>query len=114
MSETVTLDIVVSFILFWLIALTPPLITRLIFLKRPMRKLWAFLFITVFWVVNFTAQYMGGVIRQEMVGGGSPKPGMLSLFFMAWATYAILTYNKEKQKKLMEEAPKPSPDKWTE
>lgn len=99
MNEPLTLDLIISIILFWSIALIPPLVTRFLILKKPMRKYSAYIFVVFFWFVNFTAQYLGGALRQEIVGGGPPKPGMIGLFLMCLATYAILMHSKDKKDK---------------
>lgn len=90
-----SLDIIVSLFIFWSIALAPPLVTRFLLLKKPMGKIGAWIFVVLFWFINFMAQYFTGVLRQEVEGGGPPKPGTIGLFLMGWATYTILKYNKK-------------------
>ena len=90
MSELLTFDMIVSIIIFWSLALTPPLITRFLLLKKPMRKYSAYIFVVLFWFVNYTAQYFSGALRQELEGGGPPHPGMIGLFLMGLVTFAIL------------------------
>ena len=102
MNEPITVDLIISIIVFWSIALIPPLITRFLILKKPMRKYSAYTFVVLFWFVNFTVQYLAGILRQEMMGGGPPKPGMIGVFLMAIATYAILTHNKQSKVKPLE------------
>ena len=46
MNESVTLfDLLISSIIFWSIALVPPLVTRFLMLKKPMRKYSAYIFV---------------------------------------------------------------------
>lgn len=95
MSEQLTFDMIISIIIFWSLALLPPLITRFLLLKKPMRKYSAYIFVVLFWFVNYTAQYFAGVLRQELEGGGPPHPGMIGLFLMALATFVILRQGGE-------------------
>jgi len=99
MSELLTFDMIVSIIVFWSLALFPPLITRFVFLKKPMRKYSAYIFVVLFWFINYTAQYLAGALRQELEGGGPPHPGMIGLVLMALATFAILRQGAEPKEK---------------
>ena len=98
MSELLTFDMIISIIIFWSLALIPPLITRFLLLKKPMIKYSAYIFVVLFWFVNYTAQYFAGALRQELEGGGPPHPGMIGLFLMGLATYAILRQGAENKK----------------
>lgn len=60
-----------------------------------MRKYSAYVFVVLFWFVNYTAQYLAGALRQELEGGGPPHPGMIGLVLMALATFAILRQGAE-------------------
>jgi len=89
-------EIVVSLVIFWSIALAPPLLTRFLILKRPMGKVCTWVFVVLGWIVNWTAQFLTGVLRQELEGGPPPNPGEIGIFLMAWATYKILRYEDKK------------------
>ena len=89
-------EVVVSLIVFWSLALAPPLLTRFLILKRPMGKAGTWVFVVLGWIVNFTAQYVTGAICQELQGGPPPNPGVIGVFLMAWATYAILRYQDKR------------------
>lgn len=84
----IIITMIISFILTWGIGLTPPLLIRFAFLRRPISKGWAigtvglFLFINI---VLFTAM-------------GSKSKTHAALFFVAWASYAILRKGAKKQK----------------
>jgi hypothetical protein len=86
------LEVIVSLIVFWSLALAPPMLVRFLIVRRPVGKGVTWLFVILGWVVNWTAQYITGGIRQELQGGPPPHPGAISVFLMAWATYAILRY----------------------
>ncbi len=90
------LELVVSLTVFWSLALAPPLLTRFLILKRPMRKAGTWAFVGLGWFVNWAAQWVTGAIRQELQGGPPPNPGEIGVFLMAWATYAILRYEDKK------------------
>lgn len=78
-----------SAILTWGIGLTPPLLIRFLFLKRPLSKGWALGVIVLLWFTNlviFTA-----------IGSTSKTHGALLL--VVWASYAILRKGAAKQEK---------------
>jgi hypothetical protein len=90
-------ELVVSIVVFWSLALAPPLLTRFLILKRPMGKLGTWVFVIVGWFINWSAQHFTGVFRQELTGGKDPDPGDIGILAMAWATYAILRYGAKKK-----------------
>jgi len=87
-GEYWVITLIISVIFTWGIGLTPPLLIRFAFLRRPISKGWAigtvglFLFINI---VLFTAM-------------GSKSETHAALFFVAWASYAILRKGAKKQK----------------
>ena len=107
-------EILVSLVVFWSIALAPPLLTRFLILKRPMGKAGIWVFIIIGWFVNWTAQYLTGALRHEIQGGPPPNPGDIGIFLMAWATYAILKYEEKKSETKVDEPVNQTTEKWTE
>jgi len=101
-------EILVSFVVFWSIALALPLLTRFLILKRPMRKAGTWVFVALGWIVNWTAQYLTGVLRQDLQGGPPPNPGDIGILLMAWATYAILRYENKKSVKKVDAPSQPN------
>lgn len=73
--------LVLSLLLTWVIGLAPPLITRFVVLRRPMRRNRAIAFAAAFWFVNLFV----------FVALGSESKTHFALLLIAVASYAILT-----------------------
>ena len=74
------ITLIVSAILTWGVGLTPPLLIRFAFLRRPISKGWAIGTAAIFWFIN--------IIIFTALGSTSKTHG--ALFLVAWASYAIL------------------------
>ncbi len=86
------ITLIVSAILTWGIGLTPPLLIRFAFLRRPISKGWAIGIVAFLWVINivfFTAI-------------GSQSKTHAALFLVAWASYAILRKGAKKKSAYIE------------
>ena len=78
--------LLVSALFTWGIGLTPPLLIRFLFVRRPIGKGWAIGTAAIFWFINiilFTAL-------------GSTSKTHAALFLVAWASYAILRKGHKK------------------
>jgi hypothetical protein len=76
-----------SFLFTWGIGLTPPLLIRFAFMRRPISKGWAIGIVALFWVFNlllFTAL-------------GSQRKSHAALVLVAFVSYAILRKGAKKQ-----------------
>lgn len=98
-GENWLLTWIISAIFTWGIGLTPPILIRFLFLKRPISKGWAFGVITIFWIVN--------LIFFTALGSTSKTHGALLL--VALASYAILRKGVRKQNETMSQTPSKSP-----
>ncbi len=81
------ITLIISAILTWGIGLTPPLLIRFAFLRRPISKGWAVSIVVLLWIINlmiFTAL-------------GSESKTHIALFLVAWASYAILRKGSNKK-----------------
>ena len=74
------ITLIVSAFLTWGVGLTPPLLIRFAFLRRPISKGWAIGTAAIFWFIN--------IIIFTALGSTSKTHG--ALFLVAWASYAIL------------------------
>jgi hypothetical protein len=74
--------IILAIIIFWGIALTPPLLIRFLFVRRPIGKGWAIGTTVIFWFISF--------IFFDVVFGYDSKGSILPYFLIAWASYTIL------------------------
>jgi hypothetical protein len=84
------ITLIISAILTWGIGLTPPLLIRFAFLRRPISKGWAIGTAAIFWFINiifFTAL-------------GSTSKTHYALFLVAWASYAILRKGARKRQSM--------------
>lgn len=82
------LAFLLSAVLTWGIGLAPPLLLRFAILKRPISKKVSITLVVLFWFLNvliFTA--LGSTSKTHSV-----------LFFVAWASFAILRKGSQKQK----------------
>jgi len=89
-GEYCWITLIVSAILTWGVGLTPPLLIRFAFLRRPISKAWAIGTAAIFWCINiilFTAL-------------GSTSKTHAALFLVAWASYAILRKGVRKQQSM--------------
>jgi len=92
-GEEWLVPLILSISLTWGIGLAPPLLIRFILVAKPIGKKLAISLVAMFWFMNivlFTA--LGSVNKSHAV-----------LFFIAWASYAILRKNVKENKK----------DKWS-
>ncbi|MDD5327841.1 MAG: hypothetical protein PHY02_08520 [Phycisphaerae bacterium] len=81
------ITLIISIVLTWGVGLTPPLLIRFAFLRRPISKGWAIGIVVLFWCINivfFTAI-------------GSKSKTHAALFLVAWASYTILRKGVQKQ-----------------
>lgn len=76
-----------SFIFTWGIGLTPPLLIRFAFMRRPISKGWAIGTVALFWVFN--------LVLFTALGSQSKSHGALAL--VAFVSYAILRKGAKKQ-----------------
>ena len=76
-----------SFLFTWGIGLTPPLLIRFAFMRRPIGKGWAFGIVTLFWAFN--------VLLFAALGSQSKSHGALAL--VAFVSYAVLRKGAKKQ-----------------
>jgi hypothetical protein len=74
------LDLVLSFILTWVIGLFPPALIRFIFFRRPIEKGWAIGIVAFLWIFN--------VVLFSALGSQSKTHA--ALFLVACVSYAIL------------------------
>ncbi len=79
-TENFWLVLFLSFLLTWVIGLTPPLVTRYLLLKKPMAKKWAIVFCTIFVILN--------LILFIVMGSNSKTHAVLAL--IAYISYKIL------------------------
>ena len=81
------ITLIISAILTWGIGLTPPLLIRFAFLRRPISRGWAIGTVALLWIINimlFTAL-------------DSESKTHAALFLVAWASYAILRKGVKKK-----------------
>ncbi|MCJ7776843.1 MAG: hypothetical protein MUP16_00785 [Sedimentisphaerales bacterium] len=88
------ITLIVSAILTWGVGLTPPLLIRFAFLRRPISKGWAIGTAAIFWFIN--------IIIFTALGSTSKTHG--ALFFVAWASYAILRKGAKKKSAYKEDS----------
>ncbi len=81
------ITLIVSAILTWGIGLTPPLLLRFAFLRRPISKGGAISIVVFLWVINFVL----------FTALGSESKTHAALFLVAWASYAILRKGAKKK-----------------
>ena len=85
-GEDWVLTLIISALFTWGIGLTPPLLIRFLFVRRPIGKGWAIGTATIFWFIN--------IILFTALGSTSKTHG--ALFLVAWASYAILRKGSKK------------------
>ena len=88
------ITLIVSAILTWGVGLTPPLLIRFAFLRRPISKGWAIGTAAIFWFIN--------IIIFTALGSTSKTHG--ALFLVAWASYAILRKGAKKKSAYKEDS----------
>ena len=81
------ITLIISAILTWGIGLTPPLLIRFAFLRRPISKGWAIGIVVFLWFINFVL----------FTALGSESKTHAALFLVAWASYAILRKGAKKK-----------------
>jgi len=81
------ITLIISAILTWGIGLTPPLLIRFAFLRRPISKGWAISIVVFLWFINFVF----------FTALGSESKTHAALFLVAWASYAILRKGAKKK-----------------
>ena len=95
-GENWGITLILSALLTWGIGLTPPLLIRFLFIRRPMGKGWAIGISAIFWFIN--------IIIFTALGSTSKTHG--ALFLVACASYAIL---RKGHKKILWAAQKGNP-----
>ncbi len=85
-GDSWVLTLALSALLTWGIGLTPPLLIRFLFVRRPIGKGWAIGTAAIFWFIN--------IILFTALGSTSKTHGALLL--VAWASYAILRKGHKK------------------
>jgi hypothetical protein len=86
-GENWLLVLIVSTIMTWGIGLAPPLLTRFVFLRRPMPKVAAILFVVAFLLINLMI----------FIALGSRSKTHAGLVLVAFASYYILRAGSRKQ-----------------
>lgn len=86
------ISIALSIVITWGIGLTPPLLIRYVFLKKPIAKKPAIIIASVFWFINLVL----------FVALGSRSKTHAALFLVAVASYYILRTRVEPGKQLGE------------
>ena len=81
------LTLVISALITWGIGLTPPLLIRFLFIRRPIGKGWAIGTAVIFLLIN--------IILFTAFGSTNKTHG--ALFLVAWASYAILRKGFKKE-----------------
>jgi hypothetical protein len=84
------ITLIISAILTWGIGLTPPLLIRFAFLRRPISKGWAIGTVILFGFINFVIFSANAAARGGRIGG--------AFVLIAFASYAILRKGAKKQK----------------
>ncbi len=81
-GEYWALTLIVSAVFTWGIGLTPPLLIRFVFLRRPISKGWAIASVLLFGYVNFAVFCVNAAANGRRPGG--------AFILIAFASYAIL------------------------
>jgi len=84
------ITLIVSAIFTWGIGLTPPLLIRFAFLRRPISKGWAIGTVILFGLINFVIFSANAAARGGRIGG--------AFVLIAFASYAILRKGAKKQR----------------
>lgn len=84
--ENLAATLILSFIITWTIGLTPPLLIRYAFLRRPMAKKPAIGTAAVFWFLNIIL----------FIAMGSESKSHAALLLIAYVSYWILRREKKK------------------
>ena len=84
------ITLIVSVIFTWGIGLTPPLLIRFAFLRRPISKGWAIGTVILFGLINFVIFSANAAARGGRIGG--------AFVLIAFASYAILRKGAKKQR----------------
>jgi hypothetical protein len=86
MEDLTATTLIFSFIITWTIGLTPPLLIRYAFLRRPMAKKPAIGTSAFFWLLNIIL----------FIAMGSESKGHAALLLIAYVSYWILRREKKK------------------
>jgi len=85
-GESWVITLLLSALFTWGIGLTPPLLIRFLFLRRPIGKGWAIGTAAIFWFIN--------IVLSTALGNTSKTH--TALLLVAWASYAILRKSQKK------------------
>lgn len=84
------INLIFSAIITWGIGLTPPLLIRFVFVRRPISKRWAIGTVILFWFFNFVIFSANAAAHGGRIGG--------AIVLIAFASYPILRKGAKKQK----------------